>query len=196
MNTLFSVLRADGSVRRLADVLASAPQQTLAHGFAGSLKHAAVAAAYDDAPRPLAIVTSGREALRAWQEDLTSILPEADVYELPELDHIDFAAPGAAKSLERSAQRMNILARLLRHEPIIVLADIGAAAQKGLSTAEFSRAALSLRLGESLPRETLLERLSVLGYEHVSEVEHAGQFSVRGGIVDLFPINALSPIRV
>ena len=196
MNALFSILRADSAVRQLAEALGDASQQILAHGFAGSMKHAAAAAAYDSAPRPLAIVTSGREALRAWQEDLAALLPEADVYELPELDRMDFAAPGAAKGLERSAQRMNILARLLRHEPIIVLADIGAAAQRGLSTAEFSRAALSLRLGEQLPRDTLLERLTALGYEHAAEVEHVGQFSVRGGIVDIFPINALSPIRV
>ena len=196
MNVLFSILRADRSVRALSEALDTAPQQILAHGFSGSMKHAATAAAYDGSPRPLAILTSGREALRAWREDLETLLPEADVYELPELDRMDFAAHGAAKGLERSAQRMNILARLLRHEPIIVLADIGAAAQRGLSTAEFSRAALSLRLGEHLPRESLLERLHTLGYEHAAEVEHVGQFSVRGGIVDIFPINALSPIRV
>ena len=196
MNVLFSILRADRSVRALSEALDAVPQQILAHGFSGSMKHAATAAAYDGSPRPLAILTSGREALRAWREDLETLLPEADVYELPELDRMDFAAHGAAKGLERSAQRMNILARLLRHEPIIVLADIGAAAQRGLSTAEFSRAALSLRLGEHLPRESLLERLHTLGYEHAAEVEHVGQFSVRGGIVDIFPINALSPIRV
>ena len=196
MNVLFSILRADRSVRALSEALDAAPQQILAHGFSGSMKHAATAAAYDGSPRPLAILTSGREALRAWREDLETLLPEADVYELPELDRMDFAAHGAAKGLERSAQRMNILARLLRHEPIIVLADIGAAAQRGLSTAEFSRAALSLRLGEHFPRESLLERLHTLGYEHAAEVEHVGQFSVRGGIVDIFPINALSPIRV
>ena len=196
MNVLFSILRADRSVRALSEALDAAPQQILAHGFSGSMKHAATAAAYDGSPRPLAILTSGREALRAWREDLETLLPEADVYELPELDRMDFAAHGAAKGLERSAQRMNILARLLRHEPIIVLADIGAAAQRGLSTAEFSRAALSLRLGGHLPRESLLERLHTLGYEHAAEVEHVGQFSVRGGIVDIFPINALSPIRV
>ena len=196
MNVLFSILRADRSVRALSEALDAAPQQILAHGFSGSMKHATTAAAYDGSPRPLAILTSGREALRAWREDLETLLPEADVYELPELDRMAFAAHGAAKGLERSAQRMNILARLLRHEPIIVLADIGAAAQRGLSTAEFSRAALSLRLGEHLPRESLLERLHTLGYEHAAEVEHVGQFSVRGGIVDIFPINALSPIRV
>ena len=94
---------------------------------------------------------------------MVTLLPEADIYELPELDRIDFAAPGAAKGLERSAQRMNILARLLRHEPIIVLADIGAAAQRGLSAAEFARASLTLSLGMMLPHEDLDARLGYSG---------------------------------
>ena len=50
MNALFSVLRTDGAVRQLAEALDDAPQQILAYGFAGSMKHAAVAAAYDAAP--------------------------------------------------------------------------------------------------------------------------------------------------
>ena len=196
MSAFFAALRLDPAVRKLSEELAAQPQQILAHGCAGSLKHAAVAAAYDGTPRPLAIVTAGRESLRAWQEDLTALLPEADVYELPELDYALAAVQGAAKGMERAAQRMNILGRLLRREPIIVLADIGAAAQKGLSAAEFSRASLSLRLGDTLVREELLARMVGMGYEHAAEVEHVGQFSVRGGIVDIFPINALSPIRI
>lgn len=196
MSVFFAALRLDPAVRKLSEELASQPQQILAHGCAGSLKHAALAAAYDGTPRPLAIVTAGRESLRAWQEDLTALLPEADVYELPELDYALAAVQGAAKGMERAAQRMNILGRLLRREPIIVLADIGAAAQKGLSAAEFSRASLSLRLGDTLVREELLARMVGMGYEHAAEVEHVGQFSVRGGIVDIFPINALSPIRI
>ena len=196
MSAFFAALRLDPAVRKLSEELAAQPQQILAHGCAGSLKHAAVAAVYDGTPRPLAIVTAGRESLRAWQEDLTALLPEADVYELPELDYALAAVQGAAKGMERAAQRMNILGRLLRREPIIVLADIGAAAQKGLSAAEFSRASLSLRLGDTLVREELLARMVGMGYEHAAEVEHVGQFSVRGGIVDIFPINALSPIRI
>ena len=75
MNIFFSELHADSSVRRLSEVLREDPRQILAHGFAGSMKHAAVAAAYDASPRPLAVVTAGREALRGWQEDLTALLP-------------------------------------------------------------------------------------------------------------------------
>ena len=166
MNALFSALCSDAAVHRLTAALAEPPHQLAAHGFSGSLKHAAIAAAYDQQPRPMAVVAAGREALRAWQEDLTALLPEADIYELPELAHIDFSAPGFSKSMERSARRMDILARLLRHEPIIVLAEIGAAVQKGLSAAEFTRCSLLLRLGDTLAMETLLERVTALGYEH------------------------------
>ena len=47
MSTFFSILRTDPAVRQLSEALAGAPQQILAHGFAGSMKHAAAAAAYD-----------------------------------------------------------------------------------------------------------------------------------------------------
>ena len=46
MNVLFSILRADRSVRALSEALDAVPQQILAHGFSGSMKHAATAAAY------------------------------------------------------------------------------------------------------------------------------------------------------
>ena len=39
MNALFSILRADSAVRQLAEALGGEPQQILAHGFAGSMKH-------------------------------------------------------------------------------------------------------------------------------------------------------------
>ena len=47
MNALFSILRADRAVGQLVETLTAAPQQTLAYGFAGSMKHAAAAGGSD-----------------------------------------------------------------------------------------------------------------------------------------------------
>ena len=58
MNTLFSLLRYDSAVRRLTEVFGRAAEQTMVYGAAGALKHAAAAASYDAAPRPLAVVTA------------------------------------------------------------------------------------------------------------------------------------------
>lgn len=49
---------------------------------------------------------------------------------------------------------------------------------------------------DSLDLETLTKKLTDLGYERLAQVEGVGQFSVRGGIVDIFPITYENPVRI
>ena len=72
----------------------------------------------------------------------------------------------------------------------------GAAVAKGMSRSDFSRLSLRLGTGEAVGLAHLIERLAGLGYERVEEVEAMGQFSARGGIVDVFPVNRTTPVRV
>ena len=194
MYSLFAAMLQDTSLQRLQEYFCGGPSETLAYGLGGSQKHAAVAACYEKGPQPAVIIVHSRESLEEWREDLTLLLPQVPVLELPEMDLMEVQA--AARSLERSARRMDVLGRLMRREPVIVLSQAAAAVQKGLSPAEFQRLALSLKLGEVIPREKLIRRLADLGYERTEEVERPGQFSARGGIVDIFAINALSPVRL
>jgi len=101
-----------------------------------------------------------------------------------------------ARSMERSARRMDVLVRLMRKDNVIVLAKATAAVQKGMSRQDFARLSLNISMGEEIPLEKLLQRLVQLGYEHADEVERIGQFSARGGIVDVYPINAENPVRI
>lgn len=194
MESLFAAMLQDTGLQRLRACFSGRPKETLAYGLSGSQKHAAVAACYRGNDKPLIIVVHSSESLADWRENLQLLLPDTAVVELPELDM--WQAQVEARSLERSARRMNVLGRLLRHEPVVVLAKADAAAQKGMSAAEFKRRSFSVKLGEVLPREKLLKSLVSLGYEHAEEVERAGQFSARGGIVDIFPINTVAPVRL
>ena len=194
MDSLFAAMLQDSSLQRLQDCLSGQPAETLAYGLGGSQKHAALAACYRKAPQPLVIIVHSQESLADWQDNLARLLPGVPVAELPELDMLQVQA--AAKSMERSAHRMDVLGRLMRREKIIVLARAAAAVQKGMSPAEFQRLSLTIKLGEALGRDKLLKRLVELGYEHGEEVERIGQFSSRGGIVDIFAINALRPVRI
>ena len=183
-----------GSVRKIVEAFQKPAWKSMVYGLGGSQKHALFAAAYDAARRPLAIVTHSAEALEAWREDLASLLPDAKILELPELDMMEVEA--TAKGMERMAARMGILGRLLRREPVIVLARAASAVQKGLSRQDFERLSLRLETGANIGREHLLARLVELGYEANGEVEGIGQFSARGGIVDVFPLNAPRPLRI
>ena len=194
MDALFAAMRADPSVARIASCFVRKRAQSFIYGLAGTQKHAVLAAAFAAAPRTTVILAHNKETLEEWRENLASLLPEVPVVELPELDVLTFSA--AARSVELIARRMDVLGRLIRGERVIVLAKAAAAVQKGISRQEFSRLSLHVKLGDVLERDALMQKLVQLGYEHVEEVETLGQFSARGGIVDIFPINSLVPVRV
>ena len=194
MNSLFAALSSNAGVKKLQACMQAKPQETLVYGLSNSQKHAILASAYEQAPQPLVIIVHSMEALQDWREDLLSLLPGTEVLELPELDMMTVQAQ--ARSMERSARRMDVMVRLMRKDPVIVLAKATAAVQKGISRQDFARLSVSISMGEEIALEKLLKRLVQLGYEHADEVERIGQFSARGGIVDVYPINGENPVRI
>ena len=53
-----------------------------------------------------------------------------------------------------------------------------------------------VRKGDTLHLDRLREQLTVAGYAHVTQVVAAGEYSVRGGLVDLFPMGTALPYRI
>ena len=194
MDSLLAAIGQDAAVQKLQQRFAGKTGETLAYGLSGSQKHVVFAACYSKSPQPWVVLVHNSEMVSAWREDLAALLPETTVVELPELDIVNVQA--AAKSIERSARRMDVLGRLMRQEPVIVLATSAAAVQKGMSRNEFERLSLGVRIGQQLPREELIAHLVQLGYEHAEEVERVGQFSSRGGIIDVYAINSPAPVRM
>jgi len=78
--------------------------------------------------------------------------------------------------------------------PRIIVASIRALAQ--IVPPEAEVAPRELRTGDSMEREVLLRELVDLGYRREHLVEHRAEFSVRGGIVDIWPAHADEPIRL
>ena len=194
MNSLFAALGSNNGVKKLQACLQAAPQETLVYGLSNSQKHAIMAAAWQQAPQPMVILVHSSEAVSDWRENLLSLLPGTEVLELPEMDMMTVQAQ--ARSMERAARRMDVLVRLMRKEPVIVLAKTAAAVQKGISRQDFNRLSISISMGEEIALEKLRQRLVQLGYEHADEVERIGQFSARGGIVDIYPVNGENPVRI
>ncbi len=64
-------------------------------------------------------------------------------------------------------------------------------------SAEFYRQlALTIRVGDEMPVEDLLQHLESIGYEKREPVEMVGEYSMRGGILDIFPAEASKPVRI
>ena len=102
-----------------------------------------------------------------------------------------------AKSNELEAQRLAALGRLAEEgEQAVFVLGVDALLQFAADFAAFRQSIITLEDGGSYHVETLLEQLTNLGYVHEDMVEARGQFSVRGGIVDVYPPAAENPYRI
>jgi len=89
-----------------------------------------------------------------------------------------------------------IARRLTVAEPVTVVATPAALVAALWSREEFAARTLRLSTGDSLDRELLLEALERCGYEKVETVVTVGQWSLRGGIVDIFSPSQAGPARL
>ncbi|MGH7167817.1 MAG: hypothetical protein ACREII_04725, partial [Nitrospiraceae bacterium] len=76
-----------------------------------------------------------------------------------------------------------------------LVTSVPALVQRLLPASVFSEACLRIRPGDTLERETLASRLLRLGYRRGSVVEIPGEFSIRGGIVDIYSTAYPDPLR-
>lgn len=93
--------------------------------------------------------------------------------------------------------RYNVL-RQIRHaeQPLIVLSSLQAALQRLIPKETFDELDFSLKVGDTLPFENLIERLRKMGYSQKSVAADKGEFAVRGGIIDVFPVSTPDPYRI
>ncbi len=125
--------------------------------------------------------------------------PSIRVLPLPELpvgtDH------GSAAS-DRQLDQISTLSRLatlqspLSPPCFIVVTTLPALVQPLPGKTAILEAEIPLQTGTTCSFSGLIERLNALGYDHESEVAGPGQFAVRGGIIDLYPVNERMPFRL
>ena len=193
MERLFRALKGDRSYREVLS-LAESRKSALVYGASGSAKHALIASVYREDPRMMLVVTSAGEGLRQMADDLGALLPEVQVEVLPAADLI--MADGLTKNSTLMAKRQAIFSAMVRGEKMIVLADTEASSQKVLPRQAFADSRLVIREGDIIERKKLAELLVKAGYEHSARVEGAGEFCVRGGIIDVYPTHRKNPYRI
>ena len=102
----------------------------------------------------------------------------------------------SGQSREYEHQRLMVLSCILKNDFDVVIACVDAAAQFTIPPEALRRSTLHIRSGGETDMDTLVEFLTSSGYERCEAVEGEGQFSVRGGILDLFMPDEKAPMRV
>src|SRR5579872_154401 len=151
--------------------------------------------------RPVLVIAAGNKQAETLCQGMQTffhlLVPGRDRHEpqlLPALDLVP-------------SQRMSPHAEILEERAVglwrlgtagapITIAPVGSALQR-IEAADFYRQlALTLRAGEDLPLEDLIAHLESIGYEKRDPVEMVGEYSVRGGILDVYSPESPKPVRI
>lgn len=98
-------------------------------------------------------------------------------------------------SHEYEQRRIHTLHRMARGEGRVLCSCADAMMLRTLPPETLERAAFTLRHDGSYDLELLTQKLLLAGYTRTEQVEGPGQFARRGGILDIFPIGQVSPVR-
>ena len=139
------------------------------------------------------IITATEKRARSLADDL-SFFTGRDVRVMPNEDQmfLDYEA----RNHDLLVRRLAALKALRSDPECIVVAPASAAVKKVMPHRLFESKEISIRYGEDRDPEKLKEQLVELGYERRAMVEGPGEFSLRGGILDIYPPDSENPFRV
>ncbi|MET0850120.1 MAG: transcription-repair coupling factor [Candidatus Rokuibacteriota bacterium] len=185
-----------GAFDELARALATGDVCVEAHGLWGSARALTVAGLARTTRRPTLVVAAGPAQAHALALDIGFFLGTLGAAPVPRV--LEFP-PGMAwrggRRSEHDAERALVCHRLLAGDPAVVVATAGALSAGVLAPETFRSRAFRIGLGDTFERDALGARLEAAGYERVESVVEVGQWSARGGIVDVFSPARDRPVR-
>ena len=142
----------------------------------------------------LVFVVSGRDAVREYRQALSWLYPDLPMQELYPVNLPRVQAE--TQNLEVQAGRAAALRLIHNEEAGIVFVTAEAWMQRLPNPEGFAKGTLEIAKGKDFDQSGLIEKLTEIGYERTDEVDAIGQFCVRGGIMDIFPLNSDRPVRL
>ncbi|MDO5574677.1 MAG: transcription-repair coupling factor [bacterium] len=138
------------------------------------------------------IVTYNEQKAKEIYENYRFYDPETKLY--PAKDLIFYQADIHGNLITK--QRIDCLKAILENKPVTIVTTIDAFMEHIVPLEVIRENVIDLCREETVDEAELSEQLVSLGYEKVYQVEASGQFCVRGGIIDIFPLTEENPIRI
>ncbi|WP_072377913.1 transcription-repair coupling factor [Hyphomicrobium sp. NDB2Meth4] len=154
-------------------------------------------AAAEKAPGTVLHIARDDRRIEALEQGLSFFAPQVKVITFPAWDTVPYDRVGPMADIV--AKRMATLAKLAlasRKHPTIVLTTVNAVLQRVPPRAFIKQTTKAMAAGQRVDMARLTQRLARMGYTRASTVMEAGEYAVRGGILDLFPPGRSSPVRL
>jgi transcription-repair coupling factor (superfamily II helicase) len=148
------------------------------------------------APARAMFVAADEAEMRAMADTAQYFAPELEVIAFPVWDCLPYDR--ASPSLRSTAERLAALAAIQQKptKPQLIITTVNAATQRVLTPFRIRQMAAVLKAGTRIDREKLSELLQSNGYVRTDTVADAGEYAVRGSLVDLYPAGEAHGLRL
>ncbi|GCF07870.1 transcription-repair coupling factor [Dictyobacter arantiisoli] len=193
---LLTVLTQRPEHRRLREKLQNREGIPALTGITEAARPYVVASLSVSFKQPMLVVVGNETEATQMVETIKQFVPNpSDVFCLPDRDALPYER--LIGDHETTQQRLQALMAMVERERTpLVVCSARVLTQFVIPPEELASALFRLQTGEETDLSMLIEHLYNLGYEPVAEVEEPGQFSHRGGIIDLFPPTLPRPVRI
>ena len=198
LEQLFKQYTTDSRSTQIATALNQTKRPTLQlKGLVGAQPAFVISAINQMSQKPFLVIASDKEEAAYWQNDITSLLPKKrEALFFPD----SYRRPMGFDKLDRTnvLQRTETVSKLVEHPnaPAVVVTYPEALFEKVVAPSNLKDAAIEIKVGTELDVPFLVEILVEYGFSRVDFVYEPGQFSVRGGIIDIYSYGNEHPYRV
>ncbi|MES2553089.1 MAG: transcription-repair coupling factor [Pseudomonadota bacterium] len=143
---------------------------------------------------PLVIITANAFDAQRLLEEIPWFAPELKVNLLPDWETLPYDHFSPHPDL--ISERLSTLYQISQNSCDVILVPAGTALLRLPAQSYLAANTFMLKKGQKLDLDALRKQCADAGYHHVSQVMSPGEFSVRGGLVDLFPMGSGLPFRL
>ena len=159
-----------------------------------SLSLASFACRLKTTKQALVVITSSAFEAQRLIEEIPFFAPDLSLHLLPDWETLPYDVFSPHPDL--ISERLATLYQISQNNFDIVIGPIETALLRMPPVAYLSGHTFMLKKGQKLDVDALRQQCAQAGYHHVSQVISPGEFSVRGGLVDLFPMGGVLPYRI
>ncbi len=182
-----------GGFKEIAQYLKNTEPMTV-EGISPSSFTLISAALFLKTKKQIIVICRNNAAITETAMDLTLFIPEECICQFPSMDTLPYEFISPTDKIER--ERINAIYSIIKKDPVIIVTCVDALLRKIPESSYYLKREIELNVNDDYPFHDLIGMLAEYGYERVNRIEGFGEFSVKGGIIDLFPPSYSNPMRL
>ncbi|MGM8213040.1 transcription-repair coupling factor [Virgibacillus sp. W0430] len=194
MDGINEYLRSKEDVQSIINGVSHGMKEQLVAGLSGSARGLLISIMSEAINKRTLVVTHQLIQAQQLYDDLSDFIGNERVFLYPVNELI--ASEMAFASPELKSQRIEALTNWLKLDSGILIAPVAALKRILPPLSYWEKYQLPFKVGDSIQMDMYLQAFVDMGYERVEMVTAPGEFSIRGGIIDVYPVTEKYPLRI